>query len=242
MKRLLNYLLCVALFVSCNSNESSIPQVKFGGLNGNVLKLKETHYTVTQKFGEMLPDEITQISINEFDKDGNSVQLGFYKEDGSFYYKIKTEWKDGKAITETHYSDNNEEPTITLSVAERSKNYVKWTVNPGKEDESFREQFIDGLTVTSKNDKGEIETVLKYDKKGFVIEQKQITGSMAFRVVSELDDKGNPLKQIMYDEDGESSTRTYTYPDYDKKGNWITQVITEDGTVEEIVKREISYR
>ncbi len=241
MKKLLYFLLFTTLLISCNNNDFALPLLKFGGLNGNVSKVRESHYTVRERFGEMTPDDIIEIIINEYDNDGHCLQIGSYKEDGSFYFKIKTEWKDGNIVSETHYSNNNNEPIIDLRIVDVSKNHRSWIVNSGKDDESNFDQFLEGLTLTNK-EKDEIQTVAIFDKKGNIIEQKDYIGEAKHRTVNEYDEKGNIIKQTIYPETGEPTIRTYSYPDYDDKGNWITQIITEDGTAEEIVKREISYR
>ena len=87
MKRLI-FLFCVMAFVSCTS-EDVLPHLKYGGLRGNVAKIRENHYTALQKFGETIPDELTQITINEFNTSGNIILFGFYDEDGVCYFKAE---------------------------------------------------------------------------------------------------------------------------------------------------------
>lgn len=242
MKKLLYYFICVTFLVSCNNNDFALPQLKYGGLKGKVSKVRENHYTVREKFGEMTPGVITEITISEFDKDGRCLQFGSYKEDGGFYYKMKTEWKDGKIISETHYSNDNNEPITDLRIVDVSKYHRKWIVNSGKEDESYIEQSLKGLTLTNKDEKDEIQAVITYDKKGNIIEQKEYIGDPKFRTINEYDENGNIIKRTIYPETGDPTIRTYSYPDFDDKGNWTTQIMIEDGNAEEIVKREISYR
>ena len=95
-----------------------------------------------------------------------------------------------------------------------------------------------GNIIHYKDSKGE-EYWRYYDDKGNEIHYKNSDG---LEYWCEYDDKNNPIKTTEYRSYGDPLVHTFTYPEFDKKGNWITQYVWEDGEVINVVKREITYR
>ena len=58
----------------------------------------------------------------------------------------------------------------------------------------------------------------------------------------EYNKTGNLIKWTMEEYSGFSIEQTFTYLDYDKKGNWITMYVSESPHIINYVAREISYR
>lgn len=234
-------LLLLAL-TSCGGNGVSIPQLKFGGLNGNVSMTKESKFDVVEKFGEVIPDDLNEVIITEYDKDGNQIKYGLYDEDGDFIIKLEDTYENNLLVSEVTYQKYGNKK-INSRVVERKKNYIKWLNNEGMDDEYSVELIYDGLSYKGVDKDGKTTLEVQCDKKGRMIDQKSYSnGEIVFRISREFDKDGNLIKTTQYQANGDPSVETFTYPEFDKKGNWITQYTLEDGEVVGITKREITYR
>ena len=241
MKKLYIPLLSL-LLVACNNNKVSVPQLKFDGLKGNVASIKDSHFDAEMKFGDINPGDLDEVVKREFDSDGNLTFEGRYDDDGDMEYETRQTFEKGQwvsSVFKNRYGDlsNNQR------ALERKKNYVKYEVKVGDEVSVYETKY-DGLQAKGYSEKGTLVAEMTFNKKGQLLEQKNYddAGKMVYRVVQEFDDKGFLVKSTSYGESWEDSN-TFSYKDFDKKGNWLTQIIyDEDGEPEYIVKREISYR
>ena len=230
------------LLTACvgSSNFTSIPQLKFDGMKGNISMVKESKYDAKEKFGEIVPSDLDEVTVQEYNKDGRRVSFAVYDEDGKIIFKLEDEYEKGHIVSETTYQSYGDKKTV-MKVVERKKNYVKW-VEVGADKELVREQIFDGYTCKQVV-AGETVSIAYFDKKGRFVEEKSYhEGDITFRILQEYDDKNNPIKTTEYRSYGDPVVQTFTYPEFDKKGNWITQFVWEDGEVINVVKREITYR
>ena len=236
------FLFLLFAITACNNSGTSVPTLKFSGLRGNISIYKEYQYYAKEKFGEIVSDGLAQVMIREFDKDGRLLKHGVYDEDGDYIIKVEEIYENGLLSSEVLYQSNNKEKMVSR-VAERRKDYIKWLVNEGTDDETIAENFYDGLYYKALDNDGIISFEMFFDKAGRAIEQKNYSeGKLVDHYLQEYDNNGDLIKTISHADDDSPSVTTYTYPEYDKKGNWITQYTWEDGEVLFITKREISYR
>lgn len=235
--------LFLLVLTACSNNGTSIPQIKFSGMKGNISMIKESCYDATEKFGEIVPDELNGVNIWEFDNDGNQTKFGCYDEDGDYIYKVETTYENGNIVSETSYAKIGNKKTEN-KVIERKKNYIKWLFDIGTENENSVEHIYDGLYYKGVDKDGKLVEECFFDKKGRLIERKSYSnGELSYRGLMEYDKDNNLTKLTQYYSTGEASTVTYyTYPEFDKKGNWITLYLFEDGEIQGIFKREITYR
>lgn len=233
----------VFALTACSSNEStSIPNLKFDGLRGNVSMTKESTFDAVEKFGEFVPDDLNQVIIVEYDNDGNQIKYGVYDADGDNIYKSESLYDDGLFVSRTSYEGYLKKKTVSR-VVERKKNYVKNLTNEGEEDEHYYELFYNGLSRKTVDEEGNITNESKYDKSGRLIEWTSYSdGEINTRILRTYDKAGNLITETQYRLSYETFRAQYTYPEFDKKGNWVTRYTLEDGEVVEITKREISYR
>lgn len=230
----------VLALIACSNNSISIPALKYGGLQGNVSKTKESKFDAVEKFGEVVPDDLNEVIIVEYDNDGNQVKYGVYDDEGNYVYKFEEIYENGLLVSETFY--RNGEKTVN-TIVERKKNYIKWFSNSGKEDESSVEILYSGLTYKAVDKDGNTVREVECDKKGRIIEDKMYSnGKIIYRLLLDFDKDGNLITKTEYQSSEEPTIMKYTYPEFDKNGNWVTQYTWEDGEVVEITKREISYR
>lgn len=242
MKNTIFPLLFSLLFlISCCGDGNSVPAIKFGGLNGNVSMTKDSQYEAVEKFGEPVPTNLFSVSITEYDNEGHQVKSCIYDKEGDYVFRTENVFEDGLVVSESQELYFNKGKDIR-TVVERKKNYIKWQGHTYDGSESILEYFYKGLHLTIKD--GDVVTVeMDYDKAGHVLEQKNyLDGKVSFRILREFDNNGNMSKMIQYSGNDEPQTTLYQYKDFDKKGNWTSQYIYEDGKLAGIIIREITYR
>lgn len=97
MKKLLFLSVLFYMLTSCNQG---VPSLKFEGLNGKVQSVRESKYEAVEKFGEAIPDELEQVLILDFDKDGHLLKHFLYDDDGELMYGWEQSY-DGDIVTQT---------------------------------------------------------------------------------------------------------------------------------------------
>ena len=235
-------LVFVFALTSCSNNSISIPVLKFDGLRGNVSMIRESKFDAVEKFGEVVPDDLNEVIIYEYDNDGNPIKYGVYDDEGDYIFKLEQKYENGLLVSQTS-SQKYGNKTVHNVVAERKKNYIKWLNNEGREDESSSELFYNGLSYKAVDKDGNTLTEVKCDKRGRLIEQKSYSdGQIIYRILRDYDKDGNLTASKEYYSPNEPTIMKYTYPEFDKKGNWVTQYTWKDGEVVGITKRDISYR
>lgn len=228
-------------FVSACRSTDSVPFLKFEGIKGNIMSVKESHYEAESKFGDIFPGDLSYVIKKEYDSEGHNTLFAHYNEDGESVYEAKNIFSKGEWIettTKSSYSNSKTKQTVI----ERKKNYTKIEVVEGK-DTSIFEIKASGLISKTYNDKGIVICDISYNTIGQVLEQRNFDddGNITFRIVNEFDNDGLPSKTISYYSTWDD-VQTFTYKDFDKKGNWTTQIVYSDDEPVSLVKREIIYR
>lgn len=241
MKNRLLVSLFLAAVVACQGSATSIPKLKYDGLKGNVKSLKEKEFEATEKFGEVVLGELSEVNIAEYDKDGNTIRHGTYFGDGTCMDRFEAVYIKGEIVSRKHEGmlGSSEDKVI-----ERRKNYVKWKIDIGSKYEGSHEIIYDGLTEIVKNHNGDLIFRYFYDKHGFLLEKEDFYPGLdkSTRTEYEYDKNGLLLTETHYTNAKKEETLTYKYPSFDKKGNWTTQYVYMNGFIDKVVKREITYR
>jgi YD repeat-containing protein len=222
MKKLILLLLFIPL-VSCDK-KNSLSELN---LNGKVKSVVTSYYEAEEKFRDIEKGELEYSIEQEFNDDGNIVEGNSYNKEGELTSKSKFKYDDdGNLIEETIYDKEGE---LTY----------KWEY----------EYDDDGNLIESNryNKEGELNFKLKfkYDD-GNLIEEKQYNeeGELTDKWEFKYDDDGNQIKvkHTDYSSDTkETTTSTYKYEEYDKKGNWTKRVLYRDDKPYQIQEREIEY-
>lgn len=240
---LLPFLLCGV--VACNSNDSPIPNPTFygelGQLNGNVVSVKTSGYEADEKFGEAIAGELLQVTIEEYDNHGNLVKMARYDDDGDCFYRLDRVFENNKLVSIREIADNKE----TAYNITYTKDYVEWSCTEGVAKNTVLRKYYEGLTEKVKNTDGVVLVETIFDKKGYVLKQKQYNenGELLLQTMNEYDKDGNKIKEAVKDNSGASEELVYTLVDYDKKHNWLTMYArNKNGDILAVGKREITYR
>ena len=237
MKIRLSFIILLFVATACSNNGTSIPELKFEGLKGNVCGFKEYRYDAVERFGEIVPGYLDGVTIYEFDNDGHLIKLGIYDDDGDCLFKRENIYENGLFVSSI-MTNGNDKKTENI-VVERKKNYIKWRTDY----ECTTETYYDKNSCLTKDENGDIVEESVFDNKGRLIElKKYYDGEIIFRTQREYNKQGLLVKLISYYSSNNSEVLTYKYQEFDKKGNWIVQYVYEDGEIEYIVKRDITYR
>ncbi|GHT32322.1 hypothetical protein FACS189434_03810 [Bacteroidia bacterium] len=73
MKQKMFFSIVVAFFVACSGG---LKEQKILGVNGSPKSIKEINYEATEKFGEVIEQDIEDVLYYEFDKQGLVQKMG----------------------------------------------------------------------------------------------------------------------------------------------------------------------
>lgn len=241
-------MLClIALITSCSNTPTSM---KFLGLNGEVSSIRDTKFDVKEKFGEIFQNEIEEVSVYNFNSDGNVLNQTVYSPDGDMKYSFEHLYKD-KNCYQTIFKrisfnlKTMDSDTITSmskllrkdgdffiwenitdnsepqqSKVEKSRSYIKTTTEISKDSKQISESWYSGSNL---------------------IEQKITTeDKVVFWTKSKYDNQNRAI-ELKYLEGNNKETISYSYNKMDNKGNWTECIEYKNGKPENIIIREIKY-
>lgn len=225
-------------------------------LYGKVKSLKEISYLAVVKPGLVEKGKpggpVWKKDVHIFfSESGRKTEEDYLRKDGGLRYKSLFFYdKKGNKVEEKAYK-----PDGKLW-------YNKYSVfdNNGK---IIAEKLFKGDSLVNK-------WVYKYDTKGNKIDEERYLSDeqhLSIRVTYQYDEKGNKIEETMYNREGGlivkwiskynihgmqieekylnaagviEATESYQYV-FDKPGNWIQQIVYEDGQPKYIVERVIEY-
>ena len=223
MKKL-SFIFFIFLFVACNNNGVSVPELKFDGMKGNVARVKQSKHEAKEKFGEVIPSNLIELQVYDFDEDGHLVSENIYDEDGDRKWSYKEIYENGVLVS-TDFCFGQQH--FVRKALERKKNYIKW---------DDHEEFYDGLY--RKDVFSDYCSEVSFDKNGRVLSVLNIkeNGDTTYRKINKFDKNG-----VLVREENNGSVITYSYKEFDQKGNWVKAVCIEDDVMF-LLEREIQYR
>lgn len=241
-------MLCLIVLITGCSNSTT--SMKFLGLNGEVSSIKDTKFDVKEKFGEIFPNEIEEVSVYNFNSDGNVLNQTVYSPGGDIKYSFEHLYKD-KNCYQTIFKrisfnlKTMDSDTITsiskllksngnlfiwenttndsdpqLSKVEKSRSYIKTTTEVGKDSKQINEAWYNNSNL---------------------VEQKITTGSEIVFWTKSQYDKQNRLIELKNLVGNDKETVSYSYNKMDNKENWIERIEYINGKPENIIIREIKY-
>ena len=236
MKKLLFLSISFFMLTSCNQG---IPSLKFNGMNGKVQSVRESKYEAVEKFGEAIPDELDEVLILDFDKDGHLLKRFLYDEDGELMFALEQSF-DGDIVTQTkNYGRREKKPSITELISHDKTHYnYKFTskdttytyVTNVVKDKLYR-KYTYNISDT--------EVEIWFNKKGRVLEQKQTSnGELILWIVNKYND--DSMLAESEDRGSYPSHMSLKYIEFDSKGNWTKAIMFEDDDTY-LLKREIKY-
>ncbi len=84
----------------------------------------------------------------------------------------------------------------------------------------------------------------KYNKRGLCVERYQtwVKSTDSQKITYMYNANNNLIKEIVINDGKLLVTKTYSYPKYDRKGNWLIQNTYRDGLLEAVGERKITYK
>ena len=193
-------------------------------LNGKVKLLKETSYSVVEKFGEPIKDEFESQTEYIFNEEGFYKEYNFFYGDGESNHKRKHKYDDdGNLIEKSEYDTKGEL---------RGKSKFKYD-----DDGNLIEEII------YDNDEefwGKIK--FKYDDGNMIEESNYATnGELIGKWKYKNDDDGNMIERSLHMDGELLDNWKYKYENFDNNKNWLKSIVYKDGKATEIIEREIEY-
>lgn len=238
MKKLLAILVLGVLLSACSGSKAQ----QYLGLKGKIESVKETEYDVIEKFGEAEPDDITDVTVYNFDKEGNLIKTAMYDKYGDARFVTENTYKDGEFIQSTTKSQYEELPSISKLI-EKDGDNCKY--------ENRRENDITTSEFT-KSGKYSCSVVKKdgniiqkqenwFDGNNNIIEAKVTRGEDVVFWTKSKFDKNNYEIECERLNGGDEGVFTFSYSNFDNTGNWTEKKAKKDGEFVSITKREIKY-
>ena len=249
MKRLL-VLLLIPLVFACDSDDkkNDLDQLN---LNGKVKLLKETSYSVVEKFGEPIKDEFESQTEYFFNEEGFYKEYNFFYGNGELNQKRKYKYDDdGNRIEESEYDTKGELVGKWKYKYDDNGNRIEQSGYSEDMESGGKSKFKyddDGNLIEEiiyDNDEefwGKIK--FKYDDDGNLIEESYYAsnGELLSKEKYKNDDDGNMIERS-FDIDGELQDNwKYKYENFDNNKNWLKSIVYKDGKATEIIEREIEY-
>ena len=247
MKKIVVVASLLALVGCAGSGDSSIPQLKYDGLNGDVERVRESFYEIEEKFGEAIPTELEEVVIYDFSADGHLIKQATYDEDGDFLHGFEMEWNGDKCVQSSSNSRWQEEPVVTKFLSESNGVTLCEESANGKTTQYEEEKIENGLTRTMirrENGKETMRIVCTFDKRGKMLHQHQQWDGKELEIRNKIDKEGLLVERMMKAPEYLETVR-YQYKEFDAKGNWTKALVvrSQDGDVEGMMAlREYTYR
>lgn len=249
------FLLLIIFSIAIGCGNSKTNDLKALGLIGNIKSTKEMTYeavNINGKFetGKRAAPSWKKDTYRLFDKKGNLIEEYLYRNDGELKYRNtftynsndqkieELTFKPDSTLWYKYFLKYNTEGHLTEKILTKSddhqiSNWLFQYDNQGNKTEE-NQYFPDRKGPT-------LKTVYKYDNRGNKVEEYMYNteNTLIAKWLSKYNDKNLIIEEDYYYSDGSLNAKeNYSY-EFDKKGNWIRQVISEDGTPKFIVIREI---
>lgn len=251
---------------SCGKKENGLTAYH---IKGNATSITDTIWDVSEKFGEVVKDNIRQVTKINFDDNGNVIDYTTYDSYGNVKEKIVQKWNDTTIDEVYNYDENGKQQYHWKYYIENDKIQKivttctmssKWVSTATYYYSSSDPERIDSITEI-KDSKKDIHTFKYLDDNNSYHEYiKYSTGSKSDAIY--YFDKN---KRLIKEKQSSYGTITYTYNEegllvketyddgiideyvyeFDKKGSLIkriTYVTNESKNATEMLTRHIEYK
>ena len=234
----------VLLLSSCSKKRNALID---NGIKGKVTSFTDTIWSVSEKFGEVVKDEINNVIKCDVDENGNITAYTIYDSDGDIARKIVQTFKgtqfdeirtydrsgDEESYNKYFYSKDNPERIDSIKV-----------VSYGSKSTAFFEYLDDNdsykyFTIDEDGEKSGVGYQY-FDKEKRLIEDKSPYATTKYT----YDDNGLCISSKQTSEYGGDEEREYEYG-FDKKGSMIkriTYVTSGNRKAVEMLTRHIEYK
>ncbi len=252
---ILSLLMAGSLFIGCK-HDIIVNDWTRMKLSGYVMTIKENSFKAIDTLGKITPGERMSPSWRRdsyivFNRAGNKVEENFYRIDGNMWSK-----------SVFSYDQNRKKIEEIVYRADRALWYTKITRfdNAGHivEEEMFKPDnslgakmaFVydeSGNKIEERRYTGDgklsVRSIFRYDKNRNKVEEIMYNseGGQIVRWVSKYDAKGRQIEEDYYNAKNLLEAKENYHFEYDSKGNWIEQIISEQNIPKYIIQREIVY-
>lgn len=246
MKQIFPLLIIAVLTISCNSHENSLEE---SHIKGNVRKIQETRY-----YGE---GTVENYKLGDKSDYGNGLYL--YNEKGYLFEKQSfDESGNPNYITKYKYNEDDVLTEEDLYQADELVNKTEYSLEKGKATEvklfdknlkvsSVSKYIYSGKNIsngTILNGDGNVKSTFNCKYSNGLLTTQTVNDSLG-KISVVVKYKWNNKKYltellVIYTDDTSEYKTTYAY-EYDSKGNWIKQIQLDEGEVDNIIIRKISY-
>lgn len=219
---------------------SNLSRQKFLGLKGQVESLKESRYTVVDRFGEVELEDLKDVTLHTFNTDGYETKTAHYNGVGNCIFAMGYVYDKDK-LKKITFSDGYDGELGKASFIEV------------KGDTSIYEGQVGHVIVRIKDinlnkyncritETGGAATKLEswFDRAGNAIEYK-VTENDNIVLWTKSEYKDGNVIQTEHLENNSKEIVSYTYNEYDEIGNWKKRTDYRNGKPEYVVIREIKY-
>ena len=260
MNRIISIICCTFLISSCGNqgaqqssetarNNADLKQMN---LKGKVQSMKEMSYTAD--------------STGKTDK-ADSVNIEYSFDENGYLQKQTSRDQSGNVTEETTFSRNDKGSMMELSTTKKGKvssrlvttiaddglTYTggKTFDSTGKQDSYYTDLKTNEYGIVYAGVQHKMDSTvknewdMKFDNATFLSGvSKDSTGKESYRGSVVLNDKGDPASETSTTREKDSAKTenfTYTYDNFDEKGNWRQRTAVKDGKTAKVVKREFVY-
>lgn len=231
--------ICLILATSCKTNNNFKRLEDNQVVYGKVKSIKETLYSLKEKFGELQRDGVPSISYYWFDEKTNLIKEQI--SGGSWDSTILKYDSENKLIEEDNYDDGAIQAKTVYEYSngntKRKESYIYGNIlhiSVSKFDKNMNRvelnEYEDDGTPSTKH-------TYEYDSKGNLIKESyQLPKEKINWIQYKYDSKNNRIAEKR----GESIGFTYKFEKFDKYGNWLKQTAVSDDPFY-IIERQIDY-
>lgn len=233
---------------------------------GNLIELKafRSNGNLTSKSTFKYDDKGNRIEENSYnsegnltkkwtykhDEKGNKIERKIYDSEGVLNFKVDFDYdENGNLLEENSYDSKDTYNGKITYQYDKKENVIERNNYDSEGALNFKDNFDyneNGQMVEENSYISEdldSKTTYMYDNKGNNIERISYNsdGRLDSKITYKHDDKGNIIEYNFYNSDGSlNKKRTHQY-EYDKKGNWLREIISIDEKSTYILEREYEY-
>jgi len=217
----------ITLFVyKKTKSETRKTDLKIDNLNGNVKSITWFKFEMTEKFGEKVEENVSEMSFVSYNEDGNILQAEYNSDAEMGYSFEKNKYDDeGNKIECAKYYILDPEIKYSLREGDKFDKIEGWLINLTKYKYDDEDNNVESATY---NKEGELKTLIKnkFDEEGNNVESATHNkeGELTTLIKNKFDNSGN-LIEIKSDfiSNKYKVKNEINYLLFDDKNNWIRQ-------------------
>ena len=235
------------IFLSCSASNENSRGWKEYNLTGKVKSIRVQEFSAVEKFGELVPDEISKYGDNyyvEFLEDGGVLKGAIYSSLDTLYYDYSNSdkvtekrIKESKNKEKILYIKPNKDTTVLYNTLENrnivEQRYIFNGLLQSVTKMEYENNLLHKYYIYDKDGKLEFTSENIYDKKKLIAHidcsywSLQDDDKISVHTYY-LDEKGDIIKEEMSDSTRNRQSELqkitdYTY-EYDDAGNWIRRI------------------